>query len=101
MAARDMRSTFPRRKNYSLYVRRSTTGETYHGDFDDRQHAATYAGEDLKRLISGSIAQSIRDTVIEILLEGNADINPNIDPVTWRLRWDTEIGWNWEPYALA
>ena len=56
---------------YSLYVRRQTTGETYHGDFLTHADALAYA-----RNISYGRASLNTDSIIEIVLEANVATAP-------------------------
>ena len=55
---------------YSLYVRRQTTGETYHGDFLTHADALTYAKNIYYK------ASLNTDSIIEIVLEANVNTAP-------------------------
>lgn len=60
-----MQSRGQGRKQFSLYVRRLTTGETYHGDYASADEALTYATSVFYS------AQAIHDSVLRIVLEDN------------------------------
>ena len=74
------------RKDYSLYVRRRITGETYHGDYDTKEIAAVDA-----RTLSLASYDDKNDTIYRIILE-----NKRSDWV-WAFEWDPETNdWFWD-----